>query len=89
MGHKVQPNQTVTILTVLIAVPSTAPHAAVLDEISDKLGEQGSEDPDSNILDWQYLFNARQVTAPGDVEEGDVFLERTKKYLGHSYFNSP
>ena len=75
--HAVQPNQICRILTVQIAVPAEADPSEVADEMSAML-TGGIADPDSNILDWQYLGcspeTGKVVFASEEPEECEIFL---------------
>lgn len=73
-AYKIQNGQPVRILLVALALPASASLAETSDEISALLTENGSLNPDSLILDWQYADNESYVvTAPSACEEGEIF----------------
>lgn len=71
--HNVQDNQEYRIMTIEIAVAADADKAAVSDEISALLSENGVVNPDSTIQDWQYAGEERLVQTGDSPEEGEVF----------------
>ncbi|MCL4296235.1 MAG: hypothetical protein KJ077_10925 [Anaerolineae bacterium] len=72
--HKVKPGQQVRILTLEVAVPADAEDGEVADQMSAYLSENGTDKPDSVILDWGYTdYEGRIVTASDDPEEGEIF----------------
>ena len=74
MGHNVDPNQNIRIITIHVAVSADANEAIVSDLISSLLSEQGVEAENPIILDWQYGLNGEFFAiASSDPEEGEIF----------------
>jgi len=77
--HKILPNQSVRIITVVIAVAADVDPNSVADEISAHLSGNGTCDKESHILDWAYACSdGVVVVASENPEEGEIFLGGVK-----------
>lgn len=71
--HKVQPNQSVRIIQIEVAVAADRPDGEVADELS-AMFTNDMLALDGGILDWQYTGVEHIVEIGDDPEEGEVFV---------------
>lgn len=86
--HKIKPNQKVTIIQIEIAVPTNASDIGEIEDEVHAILENSVANKDSNILDWTYTGNIREVTASNTIEEGSIFSENVSFNLPNGYPNN-